>query len=104
MMPSQFTSTAWKSTMSAAIGCLEGSWSCRYAQVLRALQNVVHASAYLVVAVACAQWLAHSANDSFSHRSSHQVIVTRSPNYMCASSCSTDLARLSSSAYVVCLR
>ncbi len=26
----------------------------------------------------------YSANDSLSHRSSHQVIVTRSPNHMCA--------------------
>ena len=27
------------------------------------------------------------ANDSFSHRSSHQRMVTRSPNHMCAISC-----------------
>ena len=43
---------------------------------------------------------AHSANDSLSHRSSHQVMVTRSPNHMCASSCSTVLARCSYAASV----
>ena len=31
---------------------------------------------------------AQVAKDSFSHRSSHQRIVTRSPNHMCDSSCS----------------
>ena len=35
------------------------------------------------------------AKDSFSHRSSHQVMVTRSPNHMCAISCSTVSARRS---------
>ena len=34
-----------------------------------------------------------SANDSFSQRSSHQRIVTRSPNHMCAISCATTVAR-----------
>ncbi|COW84385.1 Uncharacterised protein [Mycobacterium tuberculosis] len=35
------------------------------------------------------------AKDSFSHRSSHQVMVTRSPNHMWAISCSTVSARRS---------
>jgi hypothetical protein len=39
--------------------------------------------------------LAYSAKDSFSQRSSHQRIVTRSPNHMWASSCSTVSARRS---------
>src|SRR3954452_22807372 len=90
--------------MSAAMGGVEGGWSCRYAQFFRALQNVVQAPLYFSVATTWAQWLAHSANDSFSQRSSHQVIVTRSPNHMCASSCSTVFARLSSSEWVVRLR
>ena len=38
---------------------------------------------------------AHSANDSLSHRSFHQRIVTRLPNHMWASSCSTVRARRS---------
>ncbi|SHW23211.1 Uncharacterised protein [Mycobacteroides abscessus subsp. abscessus] len=35
------------------------------------------------------------ANDSLSHRSSHQRMVTRSPNHMWAISCSTVSARRS---------
>ena len=42
----------------------------------------------------------HDANDSFSQRSSHQAIVTRSPNHMCAISCAvivaTNLSRAAS--------
>ena len=34
-----------------------------------------------------------SANDSFSHRSSHQRIVTRSPNHMCDISWAMTIAR-----------
>src|SRR5436305_594663 len=41
-MPSKLTSTAWMSGMSAEIGCVEGSWSCRYAQVFHRFANVVH--------------------------------------------------------------
>ena len=74
------------SGMSAAIGWVEGSWSCRYAHVLCTCANVVHAHAHLV-ASACASVPAQVAKDSFSHRSSHQRIVTRSPNHMCAISC-----------------
>ena len=39
----------------------------------------------------------YSANDSFSHRSSHQRMVTRSPNHMCAISCAIVMARSSRS-------
>ncbi len=42
----------------------------------------------------------NSANDSFSHRSFHQRMVTRSPNHMWASSCSTVTARRSTMASV----
>ena len=37
----------------------------------------------------------NSANDSFSHRSSHHFMVTRSPNHMCAISCRMTVARSS---------
>ncbi len=72
--------------MSAAIGWVEGSWSWRYAHALYSCAKVVHADVHLV-ASACASVPAQVANDSFSHRSSHQRIVTRSPNHMCAISC-----------------
>ena len=47
-MPSKLTSTAATSGMSAAIGCVEGSWSCAYAQAFSVLANVVHAVVYSV--------------------------------------------------------
>ena len=43
------------------------------------------------------RWPRYSANDSLSHRSSHQRIVTRSPNHMCAISCAIVIARSSRS-------
>src|SRR5579859_4321777 len=87
-MPSKFTSTACRSTMSAAIGWVDGSWSWTYAQLFSTLAKVVHASVYSV-APTWARTDAQVANDSFNHRSSHQRMVTRSPNHMCAISCST---------------
>ena len=87
------------SGMSAAIGCVEGSWSWRYAQALSTCANVVQASRHRV-ASAWATVLAQVANDSFSHRSSHQRMVTRSPNHMCAISCRMVDARLSLAASV----
>ncbi|CAM4104015.1 hypothetical protein STAL104432_32225 [Streptomyces albus] len=36
----------------------------------------------------------YSANDSFSHKSSHQRNVTRSPNHMCAISCAITMPRV----------
>ncbi|CAM5590309.1 hypothetical protein SCYAM73S_06206 [Streptomyces cyaneofuscatus] len=42
VMPSKLTRTSSRSPMSAMIGCVEGSWSCRYAQVFMELANVVH--------------------------------------------------------------
>ncbi len=56
--------------------------------------KVVQAWVYSV-ASAWQKMLAQVANDSFSHRSSHQRMVTRSPNHMCAISCSTISARRS---------
>src|SRR4051812_30640252 len=85
-MPSKLTSTSSRSLISAAIGCVDGSWSWRYAQVLSVLANVVQADVH-EVASAAASVLTHSANDSLSQRSSHHLIVTRSPNHMWASSC-----------------
>ena len=80
--------------MSAATGCVEGSWSWRYAQDFSTLANVVHAWVYSV-ASAWHSTEAKVAKDSLSHRSSHHAIVTRSPNHMCAISCSTVSARRS---------
>ena len=56
-------------------------------QSLRTTPNSVH-SGYWVASLQhrCAMY---SANDSFSHRSSHQRMVTRSPNHMCAISWAT---------------
>ena len=46
--------------------------------------------------VACtpAHVAAQEANASLSHRSSHQRMVTRSPNHMCAISCSSTEATI----------
>ena len=74
--------------MSAATGWVEGNWSCRYAHAFSTLANVVHASVYCVAST-WARTDAKVANDSLSHRSSHQRMVTRSPNHMWAISCST---------------
>src|ERR1700760_5061085 len=93
-MPSKFTSTASMSGMSAAIGCVEGSWSCLQAQAFQAVVNVVHELSQRV-ALAWASVPAQVANDSFSHRSSHQRMVTRSPNHMWAISCRIVSARRS---------
>ena len=57
--------------MSAATGCVDGSWSWRYAHDFSALANVVHASVNSV-ASAWHSTEAKVANDSLSHRSSHQ--------------------------------
>src|SRR5690606_9014599 len=85
VMPSKLTWTSSRSLIVATIGCVDGSWSWRYAQAFSIEPNVVHASVHSV-ASAVASVDAHSANDSLSHRSFHQRIVTRSPNHMCASS------------------
>ena len=80
--------------MSAAIGCVEESWSWSYAHAFSDVPKVVQA---LVHSVASAWQVvdAHSAKDSLSQRSSHHLMVTRLPNHMCASSCSTVRARRS---------
>ena len=85
--------------MSATIGCVVRSWSWRYAHSLRASANVTHASVYCV---ACTHAYApmNSAKDSFSHRSSHHCMVTRSPNHMWDISCIRVLARPASWARV----
>src|SRR6478609_2434158 len=85
-MPSKFTSTAARSTMSAAIGWVDGSWSWTYAQDFSTFANVVQDDVYSV-ADTWATTDAQVANDSLSQRSSHQRMVTRSPNHMCAISC-----------------
>src|ERR671918_2947629 len=93
-MPSKLTWTSSRSRMSAESGCVDGSWSWRSAHSFSDTANVVHDSVQRVAS----DWestLAQVANDSLSHRSSHQRMVTRSPNHMCAISCSTVSARRS---------
>ncbi len=69
------------------IGCVDGSWSCRYAQVFIELAKLVHACGHFVPSAYAWQAIeVYVANDSFSHRSFHHSMVTRSPNHMCASS------------------
>ncbi len=85
--------------MVATTGCVEGSWSWRYAQLFSIELNVVHASVHSV-ASAVAMVDAHSAKDSLSHRSFHHFMVTRSPNHMWASSCRIVTTRRSRTASV----
>ncbi len=102
-MPSKLTCTSSRSLISATTGWVEGSWSWRYAQVFSIALNVVHASVHSV-ASAVAIVDAHSANDSFSQRSFHHFMVTRSPNHMWASSCRIVTTRRSLIASVTLLR
>src|ERR1700730_15871794 len=65
-MPSKFTSTAWMSGMSAAIGWVDGSWSCLQAHAFHAVVNVVHELLHLV-ALACASVPAQVAEPHVRH-------------------------------------
>src|SRR5690554_491527 len=85
--------------MVATTGCVDGSWSWRYAQLFSIAWNVVQTSVHSV-ASATAIVEAHSANDSFSQRSFHHFMVTRSPNHMWASSCRMVTTRRSLTASV----
>src|SRR5215469_8358809 len=90
-MPSTLA-VAWLTVAaSAAIGWVDGNWSWLYPPALRAA-NDVQAPENLV-ASAVAMNAASSANDSFSHRSFHHFMVTRSPNHWCAISWSRIIAR-----------
>ena len=66
------------------------------------MPNSVH-SGYPVASLQH-RWPRYSAKDSFSQRSSHQRMVTRSPNHMWAISCATTPARRARSARVARLR
>ncbi len=66
---------------------------------MRRLAKVIHADWYLVAST-CENEPMKSAKDSFSQRSSHHFMVTRSPNHMCAISCRMTLARPSYAASV----
>ena len=84
-MPSKFASTVSISPASENTGWVEDNWSCAYAHAFSLLLNVTHAVSYFVAPA----WLMAAdqvAKDSFSHRSSHHFMVTRSPNHMCANS------------------
>ena len=94
-MPSKFCRAAARSGMSAAIGWVVGSRSAAYAHSLREPANATQASSWPAASSATRVPM-YSAKDSFSHRSSHQTGVTRSPNHMCAISCRIVVARASS--------
>src|SRR5438270_246213 len=85
VMASKMDAASATSWMGWWIGCEVGPWSARYATSLPSARWLAHASVYAVARVA-AQLQANSANASFSHRSSHQRIVTMLPNHMCACS------------------
>ncbi len=76
-----------------------GPMSTRYASSLRPTRKAAQESPYSV-ASAAAQVDAQDANASLSHRSSHQRIVTRSPNHMCAISWSSVTATMERWAWV----
>lgn len=99
VMPSKFSLASSRSRMSAVIGWVDGSWSARYAQDLRLLAKVIQPFLKRVDSTIVKAPM-KSANDSFSHRSSHHCMVTRSPNHMWAISCRMTLARLS---YAACV-
>ncbi len=80
------------------IGCVVGAASAAYASCFSVASIIAHMSVNSVHATAD-QPHAHSAKDSLSQRSSHQRMVTMSPNHMCAISCSSTRARTSRSAY-----
>src|ERR1700760_1979356 len=93
-MASKFACASLSVATSVAMGCVDGCWSAWYAAALRPPENVVQESVNLVASAA--DWNPHiSANDSFSHRSSHHFIVTRLPNHICAISCRITIARTS---------
>src|SRR5437588_796938 len=87
------------SLMSAAIGWVVGSWSWRRAPVLYSLAKVTQPLRNRVAST----WASTDmmvAKLSLSYRSSHQRVVSRSPNHMWAISCRMVLARSSRSASV----
>src|SRR5690554_5514296 len=96
-MPSKLTSTSSRSRMFATMGCVEGSWSWRYAQDFSSELKVTQLFFHFVTS-AVARVETYSAKDSLSHRSFHHFMVTRSPNHMWASSCSTVVVRRSTRA------
>src|SRR6185503_7497310 len=99
VMPSKLTLVELMSGMSATIGCVVASWSCRYAQVFSESAKVTHALRQRV-AFDSEKTAAQEAKLSFSQRSSHQRIVTRLPNHMCAISWRITSARRSRAASV----
>src|SRR5207244_3470228 len=85
--------------MSAATGWVVGSWSWRRAPVLYWLANVTQPFLKRVAST-CASTDMKVAKLSFSQRSSHQRMVTKSPNHICAISCRIAFARSSRTASV----
>ena len=72
--------------------------------VLELLVNAAHGTLGSGTFWLTANVEAQVAKDSFSHRSSHQRMVTRSPNHMCESSCSIVSRRYSTVASATLLR
>ncbi len=97
-MSSKLAAALATSTISWRIGWVVGATSAAYASCLSAASMPAHMSVNSVQATA-AHAQAHSANASLSQRSSHQRMVTMSPNHMCAISCSSTAARYSRSTY-----
>src|SRR5665811_1506947 len=103
-MPSKFCSADWASGAGEpATGWVDGIRSAAYPHGLRAIEESTQASVNSVASQRV-RWDMYSAKDSFSHRSSHHCMVTRSPNHMCAISCEMVLDRVSTSSWVVAPR
>src|SRR5438093_1939136 len=98
-MPSKLFRMESVSGMSAVMGCVVGSWSWWYAHVFSLLAKVVQVLVNRV-AFTNASTDTNDAKLSFSHRSSHHRMVTRSPNHICAISCRMVSARRSLDASV----
>ena len=92
-MPSKFCSAVAPSAAPLpATGWVLGRWSAASPQGRRVWASVTQTSVNSV-ASAVTRAPMYSAKDSLSHRSSHHTGVTRSPNHMCAISCTIVLAR-----------
>src|SRR5512135_1685553 len=74
---------------SIEIGCVDASASRLNAEVLSATKSRQYFQSGLSDAVHFSP--TNDANDSLSHRSVHQRIVTRSPHHICVSSCAAVL-------------
>ncbi len=91
-MPSKFVIALPVSATRAEIGWVDGDWSAAYPHIFRLTVKSTHALSNLVAELVT-RYPMYSAKDSFNHRSSHQRMLTRSPNHICAISCAITYAR-----------